>query len=189
MLGQNVALRNTLGYRHFDDEYWIAEFLDVTPPSRVNRGFLYFAHHRRPWINQAELTGRARLGIDHNFLVGWDYQDYDSITDRKGAANFNTTPMDLYDPVETHVNRDLDSIPITRFDYSTQRTNGIFFQDTLTVAPRAHTVRAQLHESDRSGVLHLLARQSSALSWTALQRDGDGAHANELDTGIGGSNS
>jgi iron complex outermembrane receptor protein len=140
MFGQNVALRNTLGYRHFDDEYWIAEFLDVTPPSRVNRGFLYFAHHRRPWINQAELTGRARLGIDHNFLLGWDYQDYDSVTDRKGPANFNTTPMDLYDPVETHINRDLDSIAITRLDYSTQRTNGVFFQDTLTVAPQVKVV-------------------------------------------------
>jgi iron complex outermembrane receptor protein len=140
MFGQNVALRNTFGYRHFDDQYWIAEFLDVTPPSRVNRGFLYFAHHRRPWINQAELTGRARLGIDHNVLIGWDYQNYDSITDRKGPANFNTTPMDLYNPIETHVNRDLDSIPITRLDYSTQRTNGIFFQDTLTVAPQVKVV-------------------------------------------------
>jgi iron complex outermembrane receptor protein len=101
---------------------------------------LYFAHHRRPWINQAELTGRATLGVDHNFLLGWDYQDYDNVTDRKGLANFNTTPMDLYNPVETHVSRDLDSIAITRLDYSTQRTNGIFLQDTLTVLPQVKLV-------------------------------------------------
>jgi iron complex outermembrane receptor protein len=138
--GQALAFRNTVGYRHFEDEYWLAEFLDVTPPSRVNRGFLYFKHHRRPWMNQAEFTGQQRLGLDHNFLAGWDYQDYDNFTDRRGAANFNTTPLDLYDPVETHVDRNLGDFPVTRIDYSTQRTSGFFFQDTVTVLPQLKLV-------------------------------------------------
>ena len=139
-IGQNVAFRNTVGYRNFEDEYWIAEFLDVTPPSRVNRGFLYFEHRRDPWTNQAELTGYKRAGVDHNYLVGWDYQDYDSSTDRRAGANFNTTPMDLYNPAETHVAANPHSFPVTRIDYSSLRTNGVFFQDTVTVLPQLKLV-------------------------------------------------
>jgi iron complex outermembrane recepter protein len=77
---RSFAFRNTLGYRRFDDEYWIAEFLDVTPPSRVNRGFLYFAHHRTPVMNQAEFTGQGRFGVNHDFLAGWDYQYFPGYT-------------------------------------------------------------------------------------------------------------
>jgi iron complex outermembrane receptor protein len=112
----------------------------VTPPSRVNRGFLYFKHHRRPWTNQAELSGQAKLGVDHGFLVGWDYQDYSNATDRRAAANFNTTPMDLYNPVETHVNVDLDTFPVTRVDHFDQSTNGVFVQDTMTLRPQVKLV-------------------------------------------------
>ena len=138
--GANVAFRNTVGYRRFEDEYWVTEFLDVTPPSRVNRGFLYFKHHRRPWTNQAELSGQAKLGINHGFLVGWDYQDYGNATDRRAAANFNTTPLDLYDPVETHVDVDLGSFPVTRVDHFGQTTHGIFLQDTMTLRPEVKLV-------------------------------------------------
>ena len=119
--GRGLAFRNTFGYRYFDDEYWLAEFLDVTPPSRVNRGFLYFKHHRRPWTNQAELSGQVKLGITNDFLIGYDYQDFSNYTHRRAAANFNTTPIDLYDPVETHVNVDLDGFPVTRSDHFTRR--------------------------------------------------------------------
>jgi iron complex outermembrane receptor protein len=139
MLG-GYAFRNTVGYRDFDDEYWVAEFLDVTPPSRVNRGFLYFKHHRRPVTNQAELSGRATVGVPHDVLVGWDYQDYDNYTHRRAGANFNTAPMDLYNPVEAHVHVDLDSFPVTRIDYFTNRTHGVFVQDTLTLTPQLKVV-------------------------------------------------
>jgi iron complex outermembrane recepter protein len=138
--GRNLAFRNTFGYRYFDDEYWLAEFLDVTPPSRVNRGFLYFKHHRRPWTNQAELSGQVKLGVTNDFLVGYDYQDYGNYTHRRAGANFNTTPLDLYDPVETHVNVDLDSFPVTRNDHSTNETNAVFVQDAVTVVPQLKVV-------------------------------------------------
>jgi iron complex outermembrane receptor protein len=123
VFGRGLAFRNTFGYRYFDDEYWTTELLDVTPPSRVNRGFLYFMHHRRPWTNQAELSGQAKLGLTNDFLIGYDYQDYRNYTHRRAAANYNTTPIDLYDPVETHVNVDLYSLPITRNDHFTNETN------------------------------------------------------------------
>ena len=137
---RSFAFRNTVGYRRFDDEYWIAEFLDVTPPSRVNRGFLFFEHHRYPVANQAELSGQARLGVDHDFLVGWDYQYNPNYTSRRAAANFNTTPIDLYDPVETHVSVGLDNFPVTRIDYQTNRTNGVFIQDTVALTSKVKFV-------------------------------------------------
>jgi iron complex outermembrane receptor protein len=135
-----LAFRNTVGYRHFDDDYWVTEFLDVTPPSRVNRGFLYFKHHRRPWMNQAELAGHLQFLVEHDVLVGWDYQDYDNYTHRRGAANFNTTPLDLYNPVETHRSVDVYGFPVTRVDYFTQRTHGVFVQDALTLHPQLKVV-------------------------------------------------
>jgi iron complex outermembrane receptor protein len=138
--GGAYAFRNTVGYRHFDDEYWVAEFLDVTPPSRVNRGFLYFMHHRRPLTNQAELSGRVMAGVPHDLLVGWDFQEYNNYTHRRTGANFNTTAMDLFNPVETHVPVNLDSFPVTRIDYFTNRTHGIFVQDALAVAPQLKVV-------------------------------------------------
>ena len=58
-------------------------------------GFLYFDHHRQTWMNQAEVSGILKLGVEHNLLAGWDYQDHDNRTDRRGAANYNTTPLDL----------------------------------------------------------------------------------------------
>lgn len=140
MFARGVAFRDTVGYRDFDDEYWTTESLDVTPPSRVNRGFLYFEHHRQTWMNQAEVSGIVRLGFEHNLLGGWDYQDHDNRTDRRAAANYNTTPVDLYNPVETHVPVNVHAFPITRFDYLAQTTNGIFFQDTMTVVPKVKVV-------------------------------------------------
>jgi iron complex outermembrane receptor protein len=140
MLGRGLAFRNTLGYRNFNDEYWVAEFLDVTPPSRVNRGFLYFDHHRDPVLNQAELSGQVKIGVTNDFLVGYDYQNFGSITDRRAGANFNTTPLDLYNPVEAHVNVDVAGFPVTRRDYVDSSTNALFVQDTVTVIPQIKVV-------------------------------------------------
>ena len=138
---QGFAFRNTVGFRHYADEYFVAEFLDVTPPSQVNRGFLYFQHNRRPLTNQGRtqrpgtawhrprLPGRMGLSAPRQIrLIAGE------------PANFNTTPMDLFDPVETHVLVNLDDFPITRKDYRTDRTNAIFVQDTLTLVPQVKVV-------------------------------------------------
>jgi iron complex outermembrane receptor protein len=138
-----------VGYRNFDDEYWTTESLDVTPPSRVNRGFLYFEHHRDTWMNQAEVSGIVKVGVEHNLLAGWDYQDHANRTDRRGTANYNTTPVDLYNPVETHVPVNVHAFPLTRFDYLAQNTNGVFFQDTATIAPKLKVVIGTRYDSVR----------------------------------------
>jgi iron complex outermembrane receptor protein len=149
MFARGVAFRDTVGYRNFDDEYWTTESLDVTPPSRVNRGFLYFEHHRDTWMNQAEVSGIVKLGVEHNLLAGWDYQDHGNRTDRRGTANYNTTPVDLYNPVETHVPVNVHAFPLTRFDYLAQNTNGVFFQDTATIAPKLKVVIGTRYDSVR----------------------------------------
>ena len=61
-------------------------------------------------------------------------------TDRRGGANFNTTPIDLFNPVETHANVDIGSFPVTRYDYQTSHSSGLFLQDTLTLAPTLKVV-------------------------------------------------
>ena len=149
MFARGVAFRDTVGYRNFDDEYWTTESLDVTPPSRVNRGFLYFEHHRDTWMNQAEVSGIVKVGVEHNLLAGWDYQDHGNRTDRRGTANYNTTPVDLYNPVETHVPVNVHAFPLTRFDYLAQNTNGVFFQDTATIAPKLKVVIGTRYDSVR----------------------------------------
>ena len=106
----------------------------------MNRGFLYFFHHRRSLVNQAELSAHFTTGIEHDVLAGWDYQFYPNRTDRRGGANFNTTSIDLFNPVETHANVDLGTFPVTRYDYQTSHSSGLFLQDTLTLAPTLKVV-------------------------------------------------
>jgi iron complex outermembrane recepter protein len=81
-----------------------------------------------------------RLGVTNDFLIGYDYQGYGNFTHRRAAANFNTTPIDLYDRVETHVNVDLDRFPVTRNDHFTNENNAVFTQDTVTVVPKVKVV-------------------------------------------------
>lgn len=130
-LTTTFGLRNTLSYRHVDDQYFSAELLWVTPPSSVRREFLYFKHHRRPVTNVAELTGQFQLGVKHRVVFGWEGQRYYNFSHRSATASSVTTPIDLFNPVETHVNR---TFPITRIDYFTNNTNAFYFQDHLTLA-------------------------------------------------------
>ena len=130
-LNDNFGVRNTLSYRHVDDEYFSAETLKVLEPSTVQRTFLYFKHHRRPVTNVAELTGQFRLGVENRLVVGWEGQRYYNFSNRSAAASTDTTPIDLFNPVETHVNR---TFPTSRIDYFTNNTNAFYFQDHLTLA-------------------------------------------------------
>ena len=52
-LSNSLGFRNTLSYRHFDDEYFHAEEIDFSPPSTINRYYLYsipnYCWPRRTW--------------------------------------------------------------------------------------------------------------------------------------------
>lgn len=132
------GIRNNFGGRLFDDEYWVAETLAVTYPSQVNRTFLYFKHKRRPWTNQLEFTGQVKTGVNHDVLVGWDFQDYSSRTTRATEASVPTTPIDLYNPVETSTLH--PTFDPTRYDYTDSITNGLYVQDQVTLASKLKAV-------------------------------------------------
>jgi iron complex outermembrane recepter protein len=137
--GNNLGFRNVYAPRFYDDEYWVAESMSIASGTTdVNRTFLYFKHKRRPWTNQAELNGSVRLGVPHNFLVGWDFQDYHSRTTRSNNANITTTRINLYDPVETH--QTWTDFTISRYDHFQNYTNGIILQDHVELGSRVKAV-------------------------------------------------
>ena len=136
--GNGFGVRNISGYRVYDDEYWITETLRVTYPSTVNREFLYFKHHQRPFTNQTEFSGPVRFGVNHDLLVGVDHQSYRRQTTRAAGASVLTTPIDLYNPIETHVTR--TDFSLTRNDYQNIFTNAVYFQDHLTLASNLKAV-------------------------------------------------
>ena len=74
------GFRNTLSYRHFNDEYFLSEGLTFDPPSTILRDYLYFHHHRRPLTNLAEVTGRVTRGVEQNLVFGWEGQRYHNYT-------------------------------------------------------------------------------------------------------------
>jgi iron complex outermembrane recepter protein len=138
-MGNNVGFRNVYSPRIYDDEYWVAETLSVPlGSSDVNRTFLYFKHKRRPWTNYAEFTGHFNLGLGHNFLAGWDHQDYHSRTTRSNAANITTTRINLFNPVETHQTH--TDFTISRYDHSQNYTDGVYLQDHVEIGPKLKAV-------------------------------------------------
>jgi iron complex outermembrane receptor protein len=132
ILNANFGVRGTFSARKFDDDYWVAESLRVTLPSQVNRTFLYFKHERRPYFGQVELNGHVRFGVQHDLLAGWEHQNYRTRTSRSTAASAATTPIDLYDPVETHVTR--TDFTVSAYDYTRIGVHAGYAQDTLTLA-------------------------------------------------------
>jgi iron complex outermembrane recepter protein len=136
--GNGFGVRNIAGYRKYDDEYWITETLRVTYPSTVNREFLYFKHRQRPFTNQVEFSGPVRLGVNHDLLVGWDHQSYLRRTTRVATASVATAPIDLYNPVETHVPR--TEFPPSRYDYQNNFTNAAYVQDNMTLSSKVKAV-------------------------------------------------
>jgi iron complex outermembrane receptor protein len=132
-LSDAVQLRDRLSYRWYDINYLSAETVTVTAaaPSTVNRRFLFFGSHVRPLVNQTELTAHFRLfGLESRLLSGWEFERFNSVGDQSATASTATTPIDLYNPVETHVTR---PTPITGFSNFQNTINGFFVQEHLSL--------------------------------------------------------
>jgi len=127
------GIRNTLSYRHFDDEYFLSEGVTFDPPSTILRDYLYFKHHRRPLTNLAEITGTVHKGIDQNLLAGWEGQRYHNYTTLPENDFFSAEPIDAFDPVETQGPSDLT---IATSNVFTQNTNAFYVQDRLTLGAK-----------------------------------------------------
>jgi iron complex outermembrane receptor protein len=137
--GDKIGFRNVYSPRFFDDEYWVAESMSlIAGTSDIRRTFLYFKHKRRPWTNLAEVNGSVTFGVPHNFLIGWDHQDYHSRTTRSNNANITTTPINLYNPVETH--QTWTDFTISRYDHSQNYVNGLYVQDHVELGSKVKAV-------------------------------------------------
>ena len=133
-LSSSVGFRNTLSYRHLNDEYFIAEFLVAEAPSDVFREFLQFKHHRRPLTNQAEFAMHFSRGIEQNLVAGWEGQRYYNHTDTiAGGGVADAEPIDLFNPVETQ--EEIDP-PIARIRTFNDKNNAFYVQDHLTLGSK-----------------------------------------------------
>lgn len=141
-LSSNFKFRNSFSYRWTNDQYFTAEFLTYRPElNQVDRAFLYFKHHRRPVLNQADVTGHFDLfGMRHTFLAGYEYEDFFNFTERTGSEPgrsccIPTTPIDLDTFIETHVFVSED-FPLSRVDHFSNRIHAFFWQDQITLTNR-----------------------------------------------------
>ncbi|MFN3323263.1 MAG: TonB-dependent receptor [Bryobacteraceae bacterium] len=163
-IGESIELRNTASYRHFNDEYFSAEGLGYAGGSTITREFLYFKHHRRPILNQADLLGRARTGrLSHRYLAGYEYQRFHNWTNRSAAASTATAPIDFLRFEERHVNR---SFPLSRIDFFDNQIHALFWQDHITVVPERLTVLV----GGRADLIRRWSRNDPVVD--GVQRDG-----------------
>lgn len=127
-LSESVVLRNTLAYRHFNDEYFLSEGVTFDAPSTVFRDYLYFHHHRRPLTNTTELVGTIKRAGGHRYVVGWEGQRYHNFTTLPDEDFFSAEPIDAFNPIETQQGSDLT---ITRANVFTNNTNALYAQDAF----------------------------------------------------------
>ncbi len=129
-------LRNSFFYRYTNDQYYSAETLTFRPAlNQVDRQFLYFKHHRRPVLNQADVVGQFRQwGMKHTFLAGYEYQDFYNFTHRSASRSVSIPPIPLATLLETYT--PVSGFPISRVDYFTNRVNAFFWQDQIALASR-----------------------------------------------------
>jgi iron complex outermembrane receptor protein len=129
----SLGFRNTTSYRHFNDQYFLSEEVDFSPPTTVDRFYLYFKHHRRPLMNIAELTGHFKRGVEQNTVFGWESQRYYNYTTLPVEDFFDATSINAFNPIETQGPSDLT---ITRQNVFTNMTNALYVQDHLTLGPQ-----------------------------------------------------
>jgi iron complex outermembrane receptor protein len=129
----SIGFRDTLGYRYFNDEYFLSEEVDFIPPTTVDRYYLYFKHHRRPLMNLAEITAHVRGKVEQNFVFGWESQRYHNWTTLPEEDFFQAESIDAFNPVETQGPSDLTPASQNVF---TNVTNAFYAQDHLSLGPQ-----------------------------------------------------
>lgn len=135
-INPNWEFRNGFLYRYTNDQYFSAETLNYNAArNQVDRGTLYFHHHRRPVLNQADVLGHfTLLGMKHTVVAGYEYQDFYNFTDRAASRSVTIPSISLSNPVDTYV--PFADFPLSRVDYFSNRTNAFFWQDFIQVAKR-----------------------------------------------------
>jgi iron complex outermembrane receptor protein len=135
-LTKNLEFRNNFFYRRTNDTYFTAESLTYRPDlNQVDRRFLYFADHRRPVLDQADITGRfVFLGMRHVFLTGYEYEDFYTFSDLSASRSVPTTPINLTTFAETHI--PVPDFPISGVVNFSNRNDAFVWQDQISLTER-----------------------------------------------------
>jgi iron complex outermembrane receptor protein len=135
-INPNWEFRNGFLFRYTDDQYFSAETLTYVPAlNQVNRGLLYFQHHRRPVLNQSDVLGHFTLaGMKHTVVAGYEYQDFYNFTDRAASRSINIAPINLATRTDTFT--PFADFPLSRVDYFTNRINAFFWQDFIHLSKK-----------------------------------------------------
>ena len=135
----NVRLRNAFSYRVFNDEYLVTETLSnnaAKTPGLIDRELFYFFHHRRPLLNQTDIVGTVKKGVEHQLVAGYEFANYDNTTYRsRDTVITPVPPVSLSNPQpDRFVTPTV--FPISRKDHFVNRTNAVYFQDFIRINPR-----------------------------------------------------
>jgi TonB-dependent siderophore receptor len=150
-LSSSWEFRNGFLMRRTSEEYFVTEGVYYDPDTNsVPREGLYFHHHRRPYVNQAELVGKWNLGrMRHNLLFGYDYRHFYTRTDVTDDGGFyEFTPISLSDFRET--NPPITSFAIVRQTYQTNRIHAGFWQDQIDMGKVKLNVGGRFDDFDRN---------------------------------------
>jgi iron complex outermembrane receptor protein len=133
-ISPSLEFRNGFLMRRTSEEYFVTEGVYFDPRTNtVPREGLYFHHHRRPYVNQAELVGRVNFGnMRHTVLLGYDFRHFYTRTDvTEDGGFYEFTPISVTDFRET--NPSITSFPIVRETYQTNRIHAAFWQDQIDI--------------------------------------------------------
>ena len=148
---ENVRVREAFQYRWLDDHYFQSEGLFVDPlnnPTQVQRSNFYFFNHDRQVLSQTDLLANFKLFWNHQFVVGYEYYQYERPRDRSSAAQGAAEPnIDLFNPVETAT--PITSFPVSAVQYFRNRSNAIYFQDYVRILPKLQLLAGGRYDAFR----------------------------------------
>ena len=149
-LSPKWEFRNGFLMRRTSEEYFVTEGVYYDPDTNsIPREGLYFHHHRRPFVNQAELLGRFNTGrIRHNVLFGYDVRRFYTRTDvTEDGGFYEFTPISLADFRET--NPAITTFPIVRQTSQTNIIHAGFWQDQIDMGKVKINVGGRFDDFDR----------------------------------------
>ena len=141
-LSPNWEFRNGFLMRRTGEEYLVTEgiYFDAVA-NEVPREALYFYHHRKPYVNQAELVGHVNaFNMRHTLLFGYDFRHFSKRTDVTAgdgdgcncgfyAGNINPISLDTFEETTPPIT----DFTVARQTWDTNRINAFFLQDQIDV--------------------------------------------------------
>ncbi len=136
--------RNSFLMQRTSDRYFVTEGVYGDPDNNlVYREPLDFHHIRRPFQNQAELTGHVNGFGRHNLLIGYEFQRDKYRTEVTGGDDpdclcgywwLTIAPMDITTLEETQTPLDIDTVERTTF--VNDQTHAFYWQDQIDITSK-----------------------------------------------------